>query len=185
MKNSKFISHVLFWLIYYGIEFLIEKYSNIFTKTSILRYFLGVIIFYIMINIFKKSNVILKINLIIYVFFWFLMASLILKYETINLFQNFTNPPISVQILYVIDSFVHLFFLAFIYITYKSLIHKHRDAIETENLLFEIETNYLNSKIDVHFFFNSINIFYAHFIKNESNDGQKLIKLSNFVKKYL
>ncbi len=185
MNTTRIISHSLFWLIYYSIELVIEVHSNIFTKTSIIRYFLGLSLFYVFLKIFKISRVLNKIYLFSAFFLLFLLMSLCIKYETINFFQNFTNPPLSVQILYIIDNYAHLFFIAFIFDSYYKLGVKHQESIAIENQLYEIETNYLNSKIDSHFFLNSINIFYSHFLRKESEVANKLIRLSNFVKKNL
>lgn len=177
--------HFLFWFIYYAIEFTIEMYSGIFTKTSIIRYLLGILLFYVLMKIFKKEGFFLRISLFSFIFFAFILISLFIKYETINLFQNFTEPTISVQILYIIDNFFHLFFIAFIYNIYKNLGKNLEKSIAIENQLLELETSYLNSKIDTHFFFNSVNVFFSQFLGKQSKSAIKLIQLSKFVKKNL
>lgn len=185
-KNiSRIYSHALFWSIYYGIEFCLEINDKIYTKTSIIRYFLGIILFYSILKILRKDGFLKKNGQLILSFLLFLLVSLIIKYGALNLFQKFTNPPITTQILYVIDNFAHVFLLAFIYNIYQKLKENHLKSIEIENQLFDLETKYLNSKVDTHFFMNSINLFYVHFLKNESETAQKLIKLSDFVKKNL
>lgn len=182
---SRIKSHILFWCIYYGIEFGLEINDKIYTKTSIIRYFLGILLFYIILKILEKDGFLKKIGLFVICFLVFLLVSLIIKYSTLNLFQNFIDPPITTQILYIIDNFAHVFLLAFIYNIYQKLTENHLKSIEIENQLFDLETKYLNSKVDTHFFMNSINLFYVHFLKNESETAQKLIKLSDFVKKNL
>lgn len=85
----------------------------------------------------------------------------------------------------IIDSFAKIFFLAFILSIFRGIKNKLTIAISIENQKFDIETNYLNSKIDNHFFLNSINIFYSHFVINKPVTANKLIRLSDFVKKNL
>ena len=185
IKTSRFYFHFLFWIIYYGIEFYIEFYNKIFTETSVLRYTLGIILFYFLLEILKKSDIFFKIGFILLTFLAFLLLSLLLKYQTFNLFQTFIDPPISVQILYIIDNFAHLFFIAYILNIYQSLLKSHSEAVLIENQLFEIETFYLNSKIDTHFFMNTINLFYSQSLINEPVSALKLLKLADFVKKNL
>ncbi len=184
-KSRNVLLQFLFWAIYFGLEYLIEIHYNIFSKTSIIRYFSGIMLFYFLEKILKKESQFTKFCLIIMGFGGYLLMMLCLKYETINLLQKFSSPPISVQALYIIDSFARIFFLAWIYSIYLKLNKKFEQEYSIENQLFEIQTSYLNSKIDTHFFLNSINIFYAYFLKNETDTANKILRISAFFKKNL
>lgn len=182
-KNFKsYLFQIILWLAYYGLEFYVEILNHIFTKTSIIRYFLGVTLIYISVNVLSKKGRFKLYGQVFAILIGFILISFFLKYETFNLFQKFSNPPIKVQFFYIIDNFARLFGIAFIYSLYLKLLEKQGQAICTENQLFAMETNYLNSKIDSHFFLNSLNIFYARYLKNNSRAVKKIIQLSNFVK---
>lgn len=179
------IYHFLFWLVFYGIDYGLEQYQQLYSSTSIIRYLLGIILFYNLVNILKNSGLGKKTLFIVLSFMLFLLLSLLLKFETFSLAKEIGNQAFSTQILYIVDNFVHLFVLAYLYYLLKNLKEKQRQAIMLENQLHQLETEYLNSKIDSHFFLNSINFFYAYFLEKDEKLAKKLIKITDFVREKL
>lgn len=177
--GRRYYSHFLFWLCFYSIDLYLENHNGIYEASSIPRYFLGIALFYILLKLFTIKNLTVKIA----IFILFLLISLILKYQTINLSQAFSKPTLNTQILFIIDNFIHLVALAWLYILLQNLRKKHQQEIALEQHMNKLEIEYLDEKIDGHFFNNTITIFYSYFFKHDKGMADRIIKITDFVKK--
>lgn len=176
------IIHTIFWIIYFSIEFTLELTAKTFTDNTIYIYALAILFFYILFKILKSNiKYYFKILSFILIFFIFIYFSLALKFETTYLF-SVPKPILIRQLFYIIDKYVSLLLLAYIYSLYFKLKRMFENKLKLENELFNIEINYLDSRLDTHFFYNTVNLFYLRFLQENSPISDEIEKISSFAK---
>ena len=181
-KKMLIIIHTIFWIIYFSIEFILELIAKTFTNNTIYIYALAISFFYILFKILKSNiKYYFKILSFTLIFFFFIYFSLVLKFETFYLFSVQKSILIK-QLFYIIDKYVSLLLLAYIYSLYFKLKRTFENKLKLENELFDIEINYLDSRLDTHFFYNTVNLFYLRFLQENSPISDEIEKISSFAK---
>lgn len=198
MTNTRFrqflqypiiLRHLLFWTIFCGTQYLVDSLWRLESTFFFTVYLSSIIYFYSCVILiyqilysgkrFKNSFFLLIIALI-----YIIINFYIKKNEDINLYLK-DEKLAKFWLMDIFSILIKHFLMAFIYANYIFIQSTHKKLLKLEIEKHNLTMNYLKTQIDIHFFFNSLNLleFKARSLSQELSD--KIISFSEVLRNAL
>ncbi|MCX6232962.1 MAG: histidine kinase [Bacteroidetes bacterium] len=199
MKKEKFIEIILHCILWglISLFFISNSYLRFPAQNIINEYYaLFLVIFLIYINTFllipqffnKKKFHFYFLSLLFIVLLFATIEYLLIRDEIV---KYSTNSDLEFQHNALRWNYFGIFIRDGLFVGFFTMFKIYRDAIKSKNLLVELmelerqklkaEINMVKSKVNSHFFFNSLNSIYALIIKKSDKAADTLIHLSDLM----
>ncbi len=195
VTRNEWIVHVIFWLVYFGLNVL--RWGSFFDdyhyslKSNLVEFPIHIILVYL--NIYILLPKLIPQRPFIYVISLFILM-LILSFARIELTYWFVSEEVWMEIPnkldrfninYIIEIFIGELYVVGIITAVKLIIDNARNKQLNKELTmrgYETEIELLKSQIQPHFFFNTLNNLYSLTLEKSDKAPDLIIKLADMMK---